>query len=115
MSAGYWLNDGTFEPACTPRICRDDPDFHEPEEWVLVGLLEAHRPRTVCINAFDDEGNYTDVEAETVGWSVYVRNEPDAGGQFDCIEDHDVTTEAKALDLADRLFAKHGAIEIRTY
>jgi len=58
---------------------------------------------------------YTDDLDEAVGWSVYVRTEPDEGGQFEVPEEHDVSTHAEAITLADRLARQYGTSDIREF
>lgn len=72
----------------------------------------------VCVNAwtYTEEGHqtYTDDPAETEGWSVYVRTNPE-GGEFDVDEDYDVASEDEATVMAEALAAKYGGAEVRYY
>lgn len=73
----------------------------------------------VCLNAFtlDEFGNetYTDRADEAIGWSVYVRTDPEEGGEFDVDEDHDVPTYGDAIRLADDLARKYQTADIREF
>lgn len=82
----------------------------------------------VCIHAFgicpesrdltNPDLTYVDAhdEPERVkGWTVYVRSEPDAGGEFHVLEEHDVERRETALVLSEILAAKHGTTIIQEY
>lgn len=66
---------------------------------------------SVIYSAFADDGRggeiYTDDPEKIIGWCAYARTEPDAGGEFDVVDELEFATEAEAEAAALVLSAKY--------
>ena len=73
----------------------------------------------ICVHAFVNDGDgstYTNDYDAADGWTVYVRTQPDAGGKFEIVEEHDVPSRDDAIELArTTLMPKYGVDHIDEY